>query len=192
VKLILILVFSALLVSCQVNQEGNLKELGEVEARDYRNALSRGQSIVIGDVFFDDKYCASSVINFEGASGGDAGRIINGSIVSAGIWKDKAVIKPGDYVINGVRCGDVFVSLGGGILDKLSGLDEVKSALAPKFSIKGGTIFHMGTMQIVTVKKGTLFSNTKVFVVRKLTKPDAKKAAERVFGPLSSKLRYSN
>ena len=127
-------------------KDSSYKNVDEVKAATFSKKLSEGKSIVLGDVFIDGKYCASSRIVYRAEGTAETNTIVNGALFSAGIWNDKQVVQPGTHTILGVGCGDSYASLSGDWSDRLTGRDEIKKALAPKFSVAGGNILHLGTL----------------------------------------------
>ena len=143
-KRLVFLPLCLLLAACQTSTENSLKTVDEADAKKLEEALDNGQAVVLGDVYYNAKYCPGSSITMINVATSKYRFISNGDVFSLGSDKDKAVVEPSTYRITRVSCGDSVVKLGGDWADVLLGTDKLKKALSPTFSVKGGEVLHIG------------------------------------------------
>jgi len=192
VKKLLLASLCLIVGACQTETGNSLKTVDEAAAQKLEKTLQSGKAVIVGDVYFEDRYCGGSSISMVNVATKEHQLISNGAVVSLGLWKDTAVVKPGTYRITSVSCGNSVVELGGDWMDILTGTDKLKKALAPTFSVKQGVVRHIGTMRINVIKKQTLFSNAKVIVTREATSPEAKARAKEALANIGRPVQFTN
>ncbi|ASP35466.1 hypothetical protein [Labrenzia sp. VG12] len=178
--------------ACQTDTGNTLKTVDDTTAQKLEKTLQSGKTVIVGDVYFEDRYCGGSSISMVNVATKEHQLIANGAVVSLGLWKDTAVVKPGTYRITAVKCGTSVVKLGGNWADILVGTDKLKKALAPTFSVKEGEVRHIGTLRISVIKKETLFSNARVIVTREATTPEAKARAQQALAKIGRPVQFTN
>lgn len=192
VKRLVFLPLCLLLAACQTSTENSLKTVDEADAKKLEEALDNGQAVVLGDVYYNAKYCPGSSITMINVATSKYRFISNGDVFSLGSDKDKAVVEPSTYRITRVSCGDSVVKLGGDWADVLLGTDKLKKALSPTFSVKGGEVLHIGTLRINVVKKRTLISSAKVIVTREATSQDARVKTKEALAKVDRPVHFTN
>ena len=99
--------------ACQTDTGNTLKTVDDTTAPKLEKTLQSGKAVIVGDVYFEDRYCGGSSISMVNVATKEHQLIANGAVVSLGLWKDTAVVKPGTYRITAVKCGTSVVKLGG-------------------------------------------------------------------------------